>query len=739
MVEPKTALVAATGEAEPESARSKPASPAEETPDQQQSAAAAETEDKEAKATAEPKNRQPKTDSQLDAKETTASPKEDSDLKGSEPVTVKEETTPQQVAPPPDEKETSAHSDEFSKKDDISSTNENTGSVSANQGGCQSTNQSSDNKPASLMCPVKTDDVTEKRDSSSSASPVNEKCDAKTKVPQQEFSKKQKSDKSKTSNTTRKPSEWKSSSSAEFSVDGDSNKLSTQQNAAKSPAENQVKQSSKRSASPQHPVNAKPSKSSAVSQTDSAKHSDATSSKKSRCSDLKSQVDGPSDFLDLSFTSSDSSDHEGVCSSNSSSGLGLLEQPRRANNNHAAFLEDNNNKPRTRSQWILRSGSNMADKDAMRVKRAQKSEGVASAPTPTREHGRDNPALKRKSPSSCSQTTEEPKTPNKTQTILPITTIPSRTKNTNSIVKNSSFTNKKHGALQNAAGTGKRKQDKITGSGNHVLSNMAGKEQKRQRSAPGKTDVAKKQSSAVGKRVHSTKVTDAKVPSAQHDPVSKETDKKQTTQERDSDVIKENGVQISGSSEGEQQDKDAEAAPDSDATEDASGLDECCDNCDDCETDEEAEEGVVHKMLPRCPWYTRCLQGGVSPRSSYSAPNSPAAALLPAHTPLPPTPAQDDLVLTRHARRQLLKKQRKLEQQKLKPDTCVRHVVATSSSASGAPKTRAHASCVPAGNRKSQRGKTVCRVKLEDISRTPGLRHEKYVKTRRKLAELKKK
>ena len=69
------------------------------------------------------------------------------------------------------------------------------------------------------------------------------------------------------------------------------------------------------------------------------------SAKKTKCSDIKSQVDGPSDFLDLSFTSSDSSDHEGI------SGVELIGRNK--------LLEKL--KPRfTRSQKLLRGGSSSA-------------------------------------------------------------------------------------------------------------------------------------------------------------------------------------------------------------------------------------------------------------------------------------------------------------------------------------------------------------------------------------------
>ena len=69
------------------------------------------------------------------------------------------------------------------------------------------------------------------------------------------------------------------------------------------------------------------------------------SAKKTKCNDIKSQVDGPSDFLDPSFTSSDSSDHEGI------SGVELTARNK--------LLEKF--KPRfTRSQKLLRNGSSSA-------------------------------------------------------------------------------------------------------------------------------------------------------------------------------------------------------------------------------------------------------------------------------------------------------------------------------------------------------------------------------------------
>ena len=93
--------------------------------------------------------------------------------------------------------------------------------------------------------------------------------------------------------------------------------------------------------------------------------STSTSTKKgARCNDIKSQVDGPSDFLDLSFTSSDSSDHEGI------SGVELT-----GSGNRSKFLEKFNAKA-TRSQKPLRSSSRIQEAKNASSKDTVQSNGV---------------------------------------------------------------------------------------------------------------------------------------------------------------------------------------------------------------------------------------------------------------------------------------------------------------------------------------------------------------------------
>ncbi len=360
--------------------------------------------------------------------------------------------------------------------------------------------------------------------------------------------------------------------------------------------------------------------------------------KKTKCNDLKSQVDGPADFLDLSFTScSDSSDHEGLSSRSTDSELP--------------------EKPRTRSQRVLRSGDGSETKLA------------PQKPTEKTPEGRER---KEEGPGTRARTAEKPKGGLESRSSPRLTR-----RNVESTGKMQEATEDREAKACATAEKSKAKDSTTSGrsaenrynkdnvpadkdSRSSMNDKVTRKEKRVKNTASSNSEGSELTEDSIEE--HSNKVRNVKDHSSNNTKVTTNNNRK-NVKGKDAVVEKKGeGADVSVPEKGDEREEGKECDVQAVSEGEASG--ENYDNCDDCPTDEEAEEGVVHQPLPRCPWYLRLQPGG----GSHSAPTSPAAALLPG-VPInpsrpaaaPPVASKDDLVLTRHAKRQQQRQKKRQE------------------------------------------------------------------------------